>query len=90
MDDMQNIPYRMKSFKDLIINHDRMTINSNISISMFDRRTQKRYYRINNLMKKYYDCTDDNKLLMYSKILTETKYSIWSLINKLKMMEFVL
>ena len=30
MDDMRTIPCRIKSFKELIIYHDRMTSNSNI------------------------------------------------------------
>ena len=89
MDDMRTIPCRIKSFKELIIYHDRMTSNSNISINLFDRSIQKRYHRINNVMKNYYDCTDDNKLFMYSKTLTEAKGSIFSLINKLKMMECI-
>ena len=66
IDDMRNIPCRIKSFKELIIYHDRMTSNSNISINMFDISIQKRYHRINNMMKKYYDCTDDNKLFIPS------------------------
>ena len=50
-----------------------MTSNSNISINMFDRSIQKICHRINNVMKNYYDCTDDNKLFMYSKTLTDAK-----------------
>ena len=65
MDDMRSIPCRIKSFKELIIYHDRMTSNFNISINLFDRSIQKRYYRINNVMKTYYDFTDDNKLFIY-------------------------
>ena len=62
MDDMRNIPCRIKSFKELIIYHDRMANNYSISINTFDRRTQERYHRINNMMKQYYDCTDHNIL----------------------------
>ena len=75
MDDMRNIPCRIKSFKDLIIYHDRMTSNSNISINMFDRKCQKRYHRINYLMKIYNNCTDNNKLFMYSKYLIDARGS---------------
>ena len=73
MDNMRNIPCRIKYFKEWIIYHDRMTSNSNISINMFDRSIQKICHRINNVMKNYYDCTDDNKLFMYSKTLTDAK-----------------
>ena len=89
MDAMRNISCRIKSFKELIIYHKRMTSNSNISIKMLDRSIQKRYHRIHNVMKEYDDCTDDNTLFMYSKTLTEAKGSIFLLINKLKMMKFI-
>ena len=84
MNDMQNIPCRIKTFEELIIVHERMMSNSKVSINNCKRNVQKRYHRIKFVLTMYYNSTDENKLLIYSKMLKESHGSIYSVYRKLK------
>ena len=86
MNDMQNIPCRIKTFEELIIVHERMMSNSKVSINNCKRNIQKRYHRIKFVLTMYYNSTDENKLLIYSKMLKESHGSIYSVYRKLKKM----
>ena len=89
MNDMQNIPCRIKTFEELIIVHERMMSNTKVSVNNCSKHVQKRYHRIKLFLKfskMYYNSTDANKSLIYSKMLKKSQGSIYSVYNKLKKM----
>ena len=77
MNAIQNTPCRIKTFEELIIYHERMMSNSKVCVNNCKRNIQKRYHRIQFILRMHYNSTDENKLLIYSKMLKESHGSIY-------------
>ena len=86
INDMQSIPCRIKTFEELIIVHKIMMSNSKVSVNNCKRNVQKRYHRIKSVLTMYYNSSDKNKLLIYSKMSKESHGSMYSVYQKLKKM----